>query len=226
MKGKLISSLSVLLCIVVGVTHTKVFSADVQDVIEPEVQEVQIVTPTVTPTPTEVPEPEITKNKWVTYYNQCFVPVYLDNVEVSAVVMDLEYIGDYYITAYCPEECGYRVYSDGTDNFPNGWITSTGTICHREEEWYVPSTCGINTKYLNYGDVLYIDGKVYVAEDTGYVTMPLIDLFMPSYEMMMTHGSHWTDVYKVDYVQTEPTKGEHFDIHDYEKIPYIIGNLI
>lgn len=173
--------------------------------------------PTATPTPTTTPEPEITNNQWVNYHNLVFQPHYLGNVGLSYVTMEYEYIGDYYITAYCPEECGYRVYSDGSDNFPNGWITSTGTIAHREEEWWKPSTCGINTKYLNYGDVFLIDGKVYVAEDTGYVTMPLIDLFMPSYEQMMTHGSHWTDVYSVEYVETEPVKGWHFDINEVKK---------
>lgn len=171
------------------------------------------VVPIHTPTPT--PEPKITNNQWVNYHNLVFQPHYLGNVGLSYVTMEYEYIGDYYITAYCPEECGYRVYSDGSDNFPNGWITSTGTIAHREEEWWKPSTCGINTKYLNYGDVFLIDGKIYVAEDTGYVTMPLIDLFMPSYEQMMSHGSHWTDVYKVSYVETEAVKGWHFDINEY-----------
>lgn len=175
----------------------------------------ELIEPTATPTPTPEPEQEITNNSWVNYHNLVFQPHYLGNVGLSYVTMEYEYIGDYFITAYCPEECGYRVYSDGTDNFPNGWITATGTIAHREEEWNVPSTCGINTKYLNYGDVLYIDGKVYVAEDTGYVTMPLIDLFMPSYEQMMQHGSHWTDVYKVSYIETEPVKGWHFDINKY-----------
>lgn len=176
---------------------------------------IRIVIPTATPTPTPTPEPEITNNKWVNYHNLVFQPHYLGNVGLSYVTMKYEYIGDYYITAYCPEECGYRVYSDGSDNFPNGWITSTGTIAHREEEWWKPSTCGINTKYLNYGDVFLIDGKIYVAEDTGYLTMPLIDLFMPSYEQMMQHGSHWTDVYSVEYVETEPVKGWHFDINEY-----------
>ena len=151
-----------------------------------------------------------TNNKWVNYYNKVFQPYYLGSVGITCEVMQYEYIGDYYITAYCPEECGYN-----GSNYPTGWITSTGTIAHREEEWWIPSTCGINTALLNYGDQFLIDGKMYVAEDTGYVTMPLIDLFMPSYEQMMTHGSHWTDVYKVSYVELEPVKGWHFDINKF-----------
>ena len=167
-----------------------------------------IPTPTSTPTPTPTP----TSNRHVVYHDT-FKKIYLNNISISVDRMEFEYIGDYYITAYCPEECGYRVYSDGSDNFPNGWITSTGTIAHREEEWWNPSTCGINTNYLSYGDHFLIDGKIYVAEDTGYVTMPLIDLFMPSYEQMMTHGSHWTDVYKVHYIEDEPELLKHFDIN-------------
>lgn len=168
-----------------------------------------------TPSPTPTPVPQVTTNKQVLYHNRVFVPYYLGGVELSYVDREYEYIGDYFITAYCPEECGYRVYSDGSDNFPNGWITSTGTIAHREEEWWNPSTCGINTALLNYGDHFLIDGKIYVAEDTGYVTGRLIDLFKPSYDEMMEHGSHWTDVYKVSYIETEPIKGWHFNINDY-----------
>lgn len=183
----------------------------IQQSVEPEkpvTTYVCIATPTPIPTATPIP------NKYIEFHKTNFKKKF-DEVSVVAVYPEFEYIGDYFITAYCPEECGYRVYSDGSDNFPNGWITATGTVCHREEEWWNPSTCGINTKYLNYGDILYIDGKVYVAEDTGYVTMPLIDLFMPSYEQMMTHGSHWTDVYRVSYAETEPITGWHFDINKF-----------
>ena len=168
-----------------------------------------------TPTPTTTPMPMVTNNKYVNYYNSVFKPHYLGGVGLSYVNMEFESIGDYFITAYCPEECGYRVYSDGSDNYPTGWITSTGTIAHREEEWWVPSTCGINTALLNYGDTFLIDGKVYVAEDTGYVTGRLIDLFKPSYEEMMTHGSHWTEVYSVEYVKSDHVYGWHFDINKF-----------
>lgn len=164
-----------------------------------------------TKTPTATPAP--IKNKWVTYHNNCFMPFYVNNVEVSAIVMQFEYIGDYYITAYCPEECGYRVYSDGSDNYPTGWITSTGTIAHREAEWFEPSTCGINTSINHYGDLFLIDGKVFIAEDTGPGAVGRwIDTFQPDYESMMSFGSHWTDVYAVSYVQTEAHRG-HFDIN-------------
>lgn len=177
-----------------------------------------IPSPSPTPSPIPTPSPTPIPNPMKNYYKD-EIRAELENISVSARYMVFEYIGDYYITAYCPEECGYRVYSDGSDNFPNGWITATGTICHREDEWWNPSTCGINTKVNDYGDIFLIDGKVYIAEDTGYVTGNWIDLFMPSYEQMMTHGSHWTDVYSVSYEETEAKAG-HYDINDYIGCPY------
>ena len=169
----------------------------------------QTPTPTATPTPTPLPNPMIE-------YYQENLKAELESIEVKAVYMSFEYIGDYFITAYCPEECGYRKYSDGSDNFPKGWITATGTICHREEEWWNPSTCGINTAVNNYGDLFLIDGKIYVAEDTGYITGRWIDLFMPDYETMAAFGSHWTPVYAVEYYETDPWPW-HFNIHDWRK---------
>ena len=134
----------------------------------------------------------------------------INDVPISYTHMEFEYIGQHFITAYCPEECGYN-----GSNFPKGWITATGTICHREEEWWNPSTCGIATDYHHYGELFYIDGKVYVAEDTGLISGAWIDLFMPDYETMSSFGSHWTEVYSVEYVTTEPVKGKHFNINDY-----------
>lgn len=137
------------------------------------------------------------------------------NIDIVYTTTDItDYLGRHYITAYCPEECGFRVYEDGTDNFPNGWITSTGTIAHREAEWYEPSTCGIATDYHRYGELFYIEGKVYRAEDTGYISGAWIDLFMPSYEQMMQFGSHYTDVYAVEINEHELSAKERKEINE------------
>ncbi|MBQ6148652.1 MAG: hypothetical protein IJI83_03800, partial [Oscillospiraceae bacterium] len=40
--------------------------------------------------------------------------------------MQLTSLGTYYITAYCPSECGYNGH-----NYPTGWETASGAICHR-----------------------------------------------------------------------------------------------
>ena len=164
--------------------------------------------PTATPTATPTPQP----NKHIEYYKKN-IKAELDSVTVKAIYLKLEYKDVYYITAYCPEECGYRVYDDGSDNYPKGWITATGTICHREQEWYKPSTCGINTKVDSYGDLFYIDGRVYIAEDTGLITGNWIDIFLPDYESMSNFGSHYTDVYSVEILESGQAK--HFNINDY-----------
>lgn len=200
-----------LLCVIV------ITAEQINNIPQPSLQEAEdcndsvIAKPTLTPSPTPTPIP----NPMIEYYQDNFKES-LDSVPVSAVYMEFEYIGEYYITAYCPEECGYRVYSDGTDNFPNGWVTSTGTIAHREEEWWNPSTCGINTSINSYGDLFLIDGKVFVAEDTGPGAVGhWIDTFMPDYESMANFGSHWTEVYSVSYSETEPVTRWHFDINSF-----------
>jgi len=200
-----------LLCVIV------ITAEQINNIPQPSLQETEdcndlvIAKPTLTPSPTPTPTP--IPNPMIEYYQDNFKES-LDSVSISAVYMEFEYIGEYYITAYCPEECGYRVYSDGTDNFPNGWVTSTGTIAHREEEWWNPSTCGINTSINNYGDLFLIDGKVFVAEDTGPGAVGhWIDTFMPDYESMANFGSHWTGVYSVSYLETEPVTGWHFNIN-------------
>lgn len=200
-----------LLCI------TVIMAEQVNSINQVNVQEVEycsdlsIAVPTSTPSPTPTPIP----NPMIEYY-QDNLKASLDSVSISAVYMEFDYMGDYYITAYCPEECGYRTYSDGSDNYPTGWVTSTGTICHREEEWWKPSTCGINTSINHYGDLFLIDGKVFVAEDTGPGAVGhWIDTFMPDYESMASFGSHWTEVYSVSYSETEPVTGWHFDINSF-----------
>jgi 3D (Asp-Asp-Asp) domain-containing protein len=200
-----------LLCITV-ITAEQVNNINRVDVQEVEYcSSLSIAIPTSTPSPTPTPIP----NPMIEYYQDHF-KVSLDSVSVSAVYMKFEYIGDYYITAYCPEECGYRTYSDGSDNYPTGWVTSTGTVCHREEEWWNPSTCGINTSINHYGDLFLIDGKVFVAEDTGPGAVGhWIDTFMPDYESMASFGSHWTEVYSVSYSETESVTGWHFDINSF-----------
>ena len=54
----------------------------------------------------------------------------IDGLDIYYDSIEYEYIGVCFVTAYCPAECGYVEYADGTDNFPNGWVTATDTICH------------------------------------------------------------------------------------------------
>jgi len=137
------------------------------------------------------------------------------DLTIEYITPEFNYIGRHFITAYSPEECGYRIFEDGSDNFPTGWITSTGTIAHREEEWYIPSTCGIATDYHKYGELFLIEGKIYRAEDTGRISGAWIDLFMPDYETMSNFGSHYTEVYSVNYVTNSLSAKERKESHEY-----------
>ena len=108
-----------------------------------------------------------------------------------------------FFTAYCPEECGYRVFEDGTDNFPVGHITSTGTICHRSSEFmrYEPSTCGVDPRYFPYGTMFYVpsEDRVYIAEDTGYISGAWIDTYQENMKIMLAYNVRYEDIYIVEF---------------------------
>ena len=189
--------------IVAGLSHIEPRQRDeAEEVIttEAEVQETE-ERQRKEPNPAILEETEL-RNRW-------------QDVGANYMTIEYDYIGQHYITAYSPEECGYREYDDGSNNFPTGWITSTGTIAHRETEWYKPSTCGIATDYHRYGELFLIDGKIYQAEDTGLISGAWIDLFMPSYEEMSAFGSHWTDVYSVEFEENELTEEERKVLHEH-----------
>lgn len=117
------------------------------------------------------------------------------SVPVTYTTIDLDYCGRHYITAYCPEECGYN-----GNNYPAGWKTSSGEICHYSDDPLVPTTCAIDRNYHKYGEYLMIDGKIYVTEDTGPGVKGLwVDVFVETMEEVQSFGSHYTDVYNVTF---------------------------
>ena len=124
----------------------------------------------------------------------------IESIDVYYTVIETEYVGVCYITAYCPQELGYVEYSDGTDNFPKGWATASGAICHYSESNFEPTTCAIDRRYFGFNEYLMVDGKVYVTEDTGAFSGMWIDVFRPTYEQMWEHGSHYSEVYSVEFV--------------------------
>ena len=94
-----------------------------------------------------------------------------------------EYLGKYKLTAYCPCEkcCGV-----------NTGITATGTKATEGR------TIGVNPKDIPYGTVVVIDGKEYVAEDTGgAIGHNHIDIFFNNHEDAINFGTKYADVYKV-----------------------------
>ena len=127
----------------------------------------------------------------------------IDNVNELSIEytdIELEYIGTYYITAYCPWECGYN-----GENFPKGWYTASGTICHRadwENRYSEPTTCAIDRRYHSFGDLFYIEefDRVFVAEDTGAFSGKWLDLFYEDYDEMAAFPTGYYTVYSVEYV--------------------------
>lgn len=173
--------------------------------------------PTVTPnTPTPSPTP---------------TPTVLEQIDVKEAVitgytLELTPIGTYFITAYCPYECGYREYSDGSDNYPTGWVTASGAICHRADyskRLTEPTTCAVDPSlhYINadgYGDLFYIEefDRVFIAEDTGgAVRGKHLDLFYEEYDDVLTFPTGYYTVYAVNITEYDIKLG------DYDGIEYV-----
>lgn len=124
----------------------------------------------------------------------------IDEIEIEYTDIEYEYIGTYYITAYCPAECGYN-----GDNYPTGWMTASGEICHRadhEDRLTEPTTCAIDRHYHSFGDMFYIEefDRVFVAEDTGAFSGRWLDLFYEDYEDVLSFPTGYYTVYSVKYV--------------------------
>lgn len=128
-------------------------------------------------------------------------------ITITYTTIETEYAGRHFITAYCPEECGYN-----GNNFPSGWKTSSGAICHYSEDPLEPTTCAIDRRFHPYSEYLLIDGKIYVTEDTGPGVQGLwVDVFRPDYESMSAFGSHYSDVYYVTFITHRKDGTEHYE---------------
>lgn len=115
--------------------------------------------------------------------------------------MQLTSLGTYYITAYCPSECGYNGY-----NYPTGWMTASDTICHRASHEYrlsEPTTCAISRSVHKFGQVFYIKefDRTFVAEDTGPgVKGKHLDLFYEEYSDVCSFPTGYYEVFAVEWV--------------------------
>ena len=123
-----------------------------------------------------------------------------DGEVTTYTIMHKDYIGTYFITAYCPSECGYN-----GENYPTGWTTASGEICHRadwEDRLWSPTTCAIDRSIHSFGDMFYIEefDRVFVAEDTGPgVNGRHLDLFYEEYDDVISFPTGYYDVYSVWY---------------------------
>ena len=127
-----------------------------------------------------------------------------DGEVTTYTIMHKDYIGTYFITAYCPSECGYN-----GENYPTGWTTASGEICHRadwEDRLWSPTTCAIDRNIHSFGDMFYIEefDRVFVAEDTGSgVNGRHLDLFYEEYDDVISFPTGYYEVYSVWYEEVD-----------------------
>ena len=129
---------------------------------------------------------------------------YMSDSEVTITIMQLESIGWYYITAYCPSECGWN-----GSNYPTGWTTASGEICHRadwEHRYSEPTTCAISRSVHSFGEYFYIEefDRVFISEDTGPgVQGKHLDLFYEDYDSVLSFPTGYYEVFSVEYEEVE-----------------------
>ena len=131
-------------------------------------------------------------------FEKVFKPA-LESVILPTTEMKLTSLGEYYITAYSPEECG------------GSWTTASGATCHRssdEDRLTIPTTCAIDKSLHNFGDLFYIPAfdRVFIAEDTGSaVKGKHLDLFYTEYSQVVNFPTGKYEVYSVEFISgTEP----------------------
>ena len=115
-------------------------------------------------------------------------------VLVTYEEMQLTSLGTYFITAYCPAECG------------GSWMTASGATCHRASYDYrisEPTTCAIDRNIHGFGSEFYIKefDRTFVAEDTGPgVKGKWLDLFYEEYGDVLSFPTGYYEVFKVEWV--------------------------
>lgn len=144
--------------------------------------------------------------------------------EYTYYTMEFEYLGTYFITAYSPEECGYN-----GNNYPAGWVTASDTICHQSSDWKTPNTCAIDRNYHKYGEYLLVGNpedpdnrQIVVTEDCGPgVKGHWIDIFVDSYDQVVSWNTRYDSVYRVYYIEHTITGQE--IMNDIDLIPHPLG---
>lgn len=148
-------------------------------------------------------------NRTVAFFNNWLEPNILGNLQITYEYTRHQSLGYYYITAYCPAECGYN-----GSNYPTGWRTASGTICHRadyENRLTEPTTCAISRSVHSFGDLFYLPDfdRVFIAEDTGgAVKGKHLDLFYFEYYDVQTFPTGWYETFTVEYITSTTTTNE------------------
>lgn len=112
----------------------------------------------------------------------------VESQEITYQTLETEYLGVYFITAYCPEECG------------GSWQTSSGATCHYSSDNSEPTTCAIDRSYHGYNELIVVDGKLYITEDTGPgVQGRWVDCFVLTMEEVNAWPTGYKPVYSASY---------------------------
>jgi 3D (Asp-Asp-Asp) domain-containing protein len=140
-----------------------------------------------------IPEKPILKPKAVMEFEDTIFPA-LDTVTIPTTEMKLTSLGTYYVTGYTSSECG------------GSTTTASGATCHKaswENRLTEPTTCAIDPKIHDFGDLFYIPAfdTVYVAEDTGSaVKGKHLDLYyLDSEYSQVLQITGYYEVYSVEY---------------------------
>ena len=133
-------------------------------------------------------EPEIIKEHNKALEQALLVVNEWNGLEITYETIETEYIGRYFVTAYSDEETWSRE-------------TASGVEVHYSEDDYEPTTCAIDPRYHRFGELLMIEGKVYICEDTGgNVKGAWVDCFVETMEEVWNWNTGYKSVYSVEYV--------------------------
>lgn len=125
-----------------------------------------------------------------------------EGLEVNYITVETEYLGRYFVTAYSDEETYSRA-------------TASGVEVHYSEDPFEPTTCAIDRNFHRFGDLLMVDGKVYVAEDTGSGVKGLwIDCFVETMEEVREWDTGYKSAYAVNYEKHELKRHERKVLHE------------
>ena len=156
--------------------------------------------------------PDITRETMAELIEVTRVESHFNDVIVTYKSMELTYLGEYFITAYCPAECG------------GSWATASGATCHRASYgWRLsePTTCAIDRSIHGFGTQFYIPAmdRTFVAEDTGPgVKGRWLDLFYEDYSDVLSFPTGYYEVYSVSWSEhtVVMTEEEYGDICRYD----------
>lgn len=131
------------------------------------------------------------------------IPNEWDCLSITYTTTETEYIGRYFVTAYSDEETYSRE-------------TASGVEVHYSDNPYEPTTCAIDPRLHRFGELLMIEGKVYITEDTGGNVKGLwVDCFVETMDEVWSWDTGYKSVYSVSYPTHRLSNSERRIIHEY-----------